>query len=104
MSIASLLESYRSLPVSTPEITQEYVDAIRIQRLHDTGDVVPMSLFIQGVGARYTDERGFGIYLNKAGMRTHFVPCLHPSYFKDFEGTEAVKKYPYVLWFERKEN
>jgi hypothetical protein len=85
------------------KITAQFAEAIKFQRLHDTGDVVPMVQFIQGCGTRYTDKRGFGMYLNKIGMRTKFVPCLNPKYFTEFEGKEAVEKYPYVLWFERKD-
>lgn len=103
MSIASLLIDYRSLPQVDDKITEQFINAIKFQRLHDTGDVVPMIQFIQGCGTRYTDERGFGIYLNKVGMRTRFVPCLNPKYFTEFEGKDAIEKYPYVLWFERKD-
>ena len=103
MSIESLLKDYRDMKTVDDKITAQFAEAIKFQRLHDTGDVVPMSLFLQGLGTRFTDDRGFGMYLNKIGMRTHFIPSLHPSYFTEFEGKEAVKKYPYVLWFERKD-
>ena len=103
MSIESLLNDYREFPTVTDEVTRQFAEAIKFQRLHDTGDVVPMVQFVQGCGTRYTDKKGFGIYLNKVGMRTKFVPCLHPTYFTDFEGKEAIEKYPYVLWFERKD-
>lgn len=103
MSIESLLKDYRDMKTVDDKITAQFAEAIKFQRLHDTGDVVPMFLFLQGLGTRFTDERGFGIYLNKIGMRTRFIPSLHPSYFSEFEGKEAAKKYPYILWFERKE-
>lgn len=103
MSIESLLKDYRDIEIVDDKITAQFAEAIKFQRLHDTGDVVPMVQFIEGCGTRYTDDRGFGMYLNKIGMRTHFIPSLHPSYFTEFEGKEAVKKYPYVLWFERKD-
>ena len=103
MSIESLLKDYRDMKTVDDKITTQFADAIKFQRLHDTGDVVPMAQFIQGCGTRYTDEKGFGMYLNKVGMRTHFIPCLHPTYFTEFEGKDAIEKYPYVLWFERKE-
>ena len=64
---------------------------------------MPTAQFIQGCGTRYTDETGYGIYLNKIGMRTKFIPCLQPSYFAEFEGKDAIEKYPYVLWLERKD-
>ena len=103
MSIESLLKEYRNLKEVDDSITQQFSEAIKFQRLHDTGDVVPMSLFIKGLGTRFTDEKGFGMYLNKAGVRAHFIPSLHPNYFTDFEGKKAIEKYPYILWFERKE-
>ena len=101
MSIESLLKDYRNMTTVDDKITAQFAEAIKFQRLHDTGDVVPMVQFIQGCGTRYTDETGFGMYLNKIGMRTKFVPCLHPSYFKDFEGKLEAEKYPYVLWFKK---
>lgn len=103
MSIEKLLEDYRALPFATEEDTRQFAKAIKFQNLHDSGDVIPMSLFLQGLGSRFTDEKGFGIYLNKVGMRTNFVPCLHPTYFQEFEGKQAIEKYPYILWFERKD-
>ena len=75
MSIESLLKDYRDMKTVDDKITAQFAEAIKFQRLHDTGDVVPMVQFIQGCGTRYTDETGFGIYLNKIGMRTKFVPC-----------------------------
>lgn len=104
MSIESLLKDYRDIKTVDDKITAQFAEAIKFQKLHNTGDVVPMSLFLQGLGTRFTDERGFGVYLNKTGIRAHFIPCLHPSYFNEFEGREAAEKYPYVLWFERKES
>lgn len=103
MSIESLLKEYRDLPEVNDRDTAAFAEAIKFQRLHDTGDVIPMSSFIRGLGSRFTNEKGFGIYLNKIGLRTRFVPCLHPSYFSEFEGKEAAERYPYVLWFERKD-
>ena len=103
MSIESLLKDYRDMKIVDDKITAQFTEAIKFQSLHDTGDVFPMYLFLQGLGTRFTDKRGFGMYLNKIGMRTHFIPSLHPSYFSEFEGKEAAKKYPYILWFERKE-
>lgn len=103
MSVESLLKDYRDMETVDDKITAQFAEAIKFQRLHDTGDVVPTFLFLQGLGTRFTDERGFGMYLNKIGMRTRFIPSLHPSYFSEFEGKESAKKYPYVLWFERKE-
>ena len=64
---------------------------------------VPIVQFIKDCGTKYTDEKGYGIYLNIWEQRCGFVPCLHPNYFKDFEGKEVIDKYPYVLWF-KKEN
>lgn len=101
MSIESLLEDYRALPSVTKEETVQFAKAIKFQSLHTSGDVIPMTLFLQGLGTRFTDEKGYAIYLNKVGMRTQFVPCLQPSYFKDFEGKLEAEKYPYVLWFKK---
>ena len=92
MSIESLLKDYRDMKTVDDKITAQFAEAIKFQRLHDTGDVVPMVQFIQDCGTRYTDKTGFGIYLNKIGVRTRFVPCLHPTYFTDFEGKEAIEK------------
>ena len=112
MSIESLLKEYRDLPEVDDRDTAAFAEAIKFQRLHDTGDVIPMSSFIRGLGSRFTDEKGFGIYFNKIGLATadgpaqggnRFIPCLHPSYFSEFEGKEAAERYPYVLWFERKD-
>ena len=103
MSIESLLKDYRDMKTVDDEITAQFAKAIKFQRLHDTGDVVPTTQFIQGCGTRYTDETGVGIYLNKVGMRTKFIPCLQPSYFTVFEGKDAIEKYPCVLWLERKD-
>ena len=103
MSVESLLRDYRDMETVDDKITAQFSEAIKLQRLHTTGDVVPTAQFIQGCGTRYTDETGYGMYLNKIGMRTKLIPCLHPTYFTEFEGKDAIEKYPYVLWFERKD-
>lgn len=101
MNIITLLEAYRKLSEVSEEVTEEYANAIRIQRLYDSAKVIPMSLFLQGLGTEYSNETGYGMYLNKAGVRSRFISCLHPSYFLEFEGQQEIKKYPYVLWFEK---
>ena len=103
MSVESLLRDYRDMETVDDKITTQFAEAIKLQRLHTTGDVMLTAQFIKGCGTRYTDEAGVGIYLNKIGMRTKFIPCLQTSYFAEFEGKDAIEKYPYVLWLERKD-
>ena len=73
MSIESLLKDYRDMKTVDDKITAQFAEAIKFQRLHDTGDVVPMVQFIQGCGTRYTDETGFGIYLNDKPFRIWLI-------------------------------
>lgn len=101
MSINNLLEDYRNLSKVDDEITQSYATAVRIQLMHHTGDVIPMSSFLSGLGTIYTDETGYGNYLNKVGIRGPFIPSLNPTYFTEFEGKDAIIKYPYVLWIKK---